>query len=197
MFPIVGSLVPARCIAQLASFQGGVDGKTSPGAEATPLPPEQMRPPGPITLAGECTHCVALVPVWHALAVCMAGRLPNMWLWVFSITFACEISAGTVHSAPPEPLGGPLPVWFPCAAAPHCVQACATHTSGWPTAWAAHSWCRCATPACACAAWRRVERSAQRAPSRSEVRLKQPAQPLVRRWMHNSSSAFAWQQVFS
>ena len=37
---------------QLASFQGGVDGKTSASAEATPLPPEQMRPAGPITLAG-------------------------------------------------------------------------------------------------------------------------------------------------
>ncbi|KAL4432170.1 hypothetical protein ABPG77_005932 [Micractinium sp. CCAP 211/92] len=37
---------------QLASFQGGVDSKTSPAAEATPLPPEQMRPPGPLTLAG-------------------------------------------------------------------------------------------------------------------------------------------------
>jgi hypothetical protein len=37
---------------QLASFQGGVDGKTSSSAEATPLPPEQMRPAGPITLAG-------------------------------------------------------------------------------------------------------------------------------------------------
>ncbi|KAL4855688.1 hypothetical protein ACK3TF_003771 [Chlorella vulgaris] len=37
---------------QLASFQGGVDGKTSAAAEATPLPAEQMRPAGPITLAG-------------------------------------------------------------------------------------------------------------------------------------------------
>lgn len=41
---------------QLASFQGGVDSKTSPAAEATPLPPEQMRPPGPLTLAGEGQH---------------------------------------------------------------------------------------------------------------------------------------------
>lgn len=80
--PTAGSLLPARRIAQLASFQGGVDGKTSPGAEATPLPPEQMRPPGPITLAGECTRCVALVAVWYALAVCVAGRPAGCTMWL-------------------------------------------------------------------------------------------------------------------
>jgi hypothetical protein len=37
---------------QLASFQGGVDGRSGGAAEATPLPLEQMRPVGPITLAG-------------------------------------------------------------------------------------------------------------------------------------------------
>lgn len=36
----------------LASFQGGVASKTAPSVDATPLPPEQMRPAGPVTLAG-------------------------------------------------------------------------------------------------------------------------------------------------
>lgn len=44
--------IPHLARLQLASFQGGVDGKTSAAAEATPLPAEQMRPAGPITLAG-------------------------------------------------------------------------------------------------------------------------------------------------
>ena len=46
--PPPAALAPA----QLASFQGGVDSKTSTAAEATPLPSEQMRPAGPVTLAG-------------------------------------------------------------------------------------------------------------------------------------------------
>lgn len=36
----------------LASFQGGAASKTAPSLDATPLPPEQMRPAGPVTLAG-------------------------------------------------------------------------------------------------------------------------------------------------
>ena len=36
----------------LASFCGGAASKTAPSLDATPLPPEQMRPAGPITLAG-------------------------------------------------------------------------------------------------------------------------------------------------
>lgn len=36
----------------LASFRGGAASKTAPSLDATPLPPEQMRPAGPITLAG-------------------------------------------------------------------------------------------------------------------------------------------------
>ena len=36
----------------LASFQGGAASKTAPSLDETPLPPEQMRPAGPVTLAG-------------------------------------------------------------------------------------------------------------------------------------------------
>ena len=39
-------------LVQLASIQGGVNSKTAPPSEATPLPPEQARPAGPVVLAG-------------------------------------------------------------------------------------------------------------------------------------------------
>lgn len=58
---------PSLSPIQLASFQGGVDGKTSPSAEATPLPPEQMRPPGPITLAGARSGRGCLIAVQSAV----------------------------------------------------------------------------------------------------------------------------------
>jgi WD40 repeat protein len=39
-------------LVKLASIQGGVNSKTSPPSEATPLPAEQARPSGPLVLAG-------------------------------------------------------------------------------------------------------------------------------------------------
>ena len=142
---------------QLASFQGGVDSKTSPAAEATPLPPEQMRPPGPITLAG-------------AAAPALVHRRGHAGCRLLADSHA----ARRWHSATPLP----TPVCcLPADLAPACRhlrhthwQACGTATCGWPTAWAGPSWSACATPACACAAWQRAARSRPRAPLLSEVR---------------------------
>ncbi len=84
---------------QLASFQGGVDSKTSPAAEATPLPPEQMRPPGPLTLAGEARR-TAWVRL-PGLPCCASRRYPvtqqcKAVVWVMSR--ARQIAPPLTHS---------------------------------------------------------------------------------------------------
>lgn len=67
-------VLPARSQAvQLASCQGGASSKTSPPGELTPLPLEDMRPAGPLVLAGQLPRC----GWWLArdtAAVCVLGR---------------------------------------------------------------------------------------------------------------------------
>jgi hypothetical protein len=130
--PARPSARPPACLPaclQLASFQGGVDSKTSPAAEATPLPPEQMRPAGPITLAGvrhsylwlaDCLGRPFLLSLRHpGLRLrCLAARGEITTARTIAERGASAAAAACPHCCPTLPARLPAISCWPASAAP-------------------------------------------------------------------------------